>query len=43
MCDNYEKKFNTYYINSEKASELSMLFDNEIVERKIIRTILFAS
>lgn len=28
--------FNIYYINNEKASEISMLFDNEIVE-KIIR------
>lgn len=25
--------FNIYYINSEKASEISMLFDNEIVEK----------
>lgn len=28
--------FNIYYINNEKASEISMLFDNQIVE-KIIR------
>lgn len=28
--------FNTYYINNEKASEISMLFDNQIIE-KIIR------
>lgn len=26
-------KFNIYYINNEKASEISMLFDNEIVEK----------
>ncbi len=26
-------KFNIYYINYEKASEISMLFDNEIVEQ----------
>ena len=25
--------FNIYYINQEKASEISMLFDNEIVEK----------
>ena len=25
--------FNIYYINHEKASEISMLFDNEIVEK----------
>ena len=25
--------FNIYYINSEKASEISMLFDNKIVEK----------
>ena len=25
--------FNIYYINNEKASEISMLFDNEIVEK----------
>ena len=25
--------FNIYYINNEKASEISMLFDNQIVEK----------
>ena len=25
--------FNIYYINNEKASEISMLFDNEIIEK----------
>ena len=25
--------FNIYYINHEKASEISILFDNEIVEK----------
>ena len=25
--------FNIYYINNEKASEISMLFDNRIVEK----------
>ena len=28
-----KNKFNIYYINNEKASEISMLFDNEIVEK----------
>ena len=25
--------FNIYYINNEKASEISLLFDNQIVEK----------
>lgn len=28
-----KQMFNIYYINNEKASEISMLFDNQIVEK----------
>ena len=31
--DSLKNLFNIYYINHEKASEISMLFDNEIVEK----------